>query len=143
MTAATYLRPLPAITPESEPFFAGLREHKFLVPKCQNCGHYNWTPYPACRSCLSTDQEWTEVSGRGTIYTFTEINVGAKAFMTDGPYVWAFAKLEEGPRPLIVMGNLLGVDHEQIEIDMPVKIGFHEVPGHDLTLYHFEAAADA
>ena len=135
-----WIRPLPTISPENTPFFDGLRKHKFNVLKCKSCGHYNWTPYPACRSCMSTDQEWVEVSGNGKLYTFTVVHVGPKAFTQDGPYVWAFMKLDEGPRPMIVMGNLVGVPHDQIKIDMPVKIGYHDIPGYDMTLYHFEAA---
>jgi uncharacterized OB-fold protein len=140
---ATWIKPLPVITPASRPFFDGLREHVFRVPRCQSCGHYNWSPYPACRSCLSIDQEWVEVSGRGSLYTFSEIHVGPLAFTQDGPYIWAFAKLAEGPRPLIVMGNLTGVEPGEVEVDMPIKIGYHDVPGHDLALYHFERDTDA
>ncbi|HSV83250.1 MAG TPA: OB-fold domain-containing protein [Ramlibacter sp.] len=135
----TWLRPLPTISPENAPFFAGLREHKFKVPRCLDCGDYNWTPYPACRSCLSTRQEWVQVSGKGTLHTFSVIHVGPKAFMQDGPYVWAFAKLVESPRPIIVMGNLVGCEHAAIRIDMPLRIEYHDVPGHDMTLYHFRA----
>lgn len=134
----TWVKPLPIVTPESQPFFDGLREHRFRVPRCRSCGSHNWTPYPACRTCLSTDQEWVDVSGRGSLYTFSVVHVGPRAFTQDGPYIWAFAKLEEQPGPLIVMGNLIGLDHDAVEIDMPIKIGYHDVPDHDLTLYHFE-----
>ena len=135
-----WIRPLPEISPENEPFFAGLRARKFLVPRCTSCGHYNWSPYPACRSCLSTKQEWTELAGTGTVYTFSVIHTGPKAFTRDGPYAWAFVKLHDGPRPVIVMGNITGCGLDTIEIGMPVKVAYHDVPGHDITLYHFEPA---
>ena len=137
----TWLRPLPTINPENESFFAGLRERKFMVPRCKACGNFNWTPYPACRSCLSTEQEWTPVSGEGKLYTFTIVHSGPKTFTENGPYVWAFMKLKEEPRSLIVMGNLVGCPHDKIKIDMPLKIAFHDIPGYDMTHYHFEAAA--
>ena len=105
-----------------------------------SCGDLNWTPYPACRSCLSIKQEWFEVSGKGTLYTYSVVHVGPKAFTQDGPYVFAFAKLIEGPRALIVMGNLVGCDPDSIKVDMPIRIGYSDVPEHDLTLYHFEPA---
>ena len=63
MTTIPYLKPLPEITERGRPFWEGLRRHEFLVPKCNDCGDYNWVPYPACRSCLSEDQVWTKVSG--------------------------------------------------------------------------------
>lgn len=136
----TWLRPLPTISQENEPFFAGLAQRKFHVLKCRGCGDLNWTPYPACRSCLSIEQEWFEVSGRGTLYTWTVVHTGPKAFTQDGPYVFAFARLVEGPRPLIVMGNLMGCDFDAIKADMPIRIAYRDVPGHDVTLYHFEPA---
>ena len=36
--AAPYLKPLPAINPTHQPFFDALRNHQFVVPKCDNCG---------------------------------------------------------------------------------------------------------
>ena len=50
---APYLKPLPEVRPENKPFFDALKNHQFVVPRCDDCGDYNWVPYPACRSCLS------------------------------------------------------------------------------------------
>jgi uncharacterized OB-fold protein len=71
------------------------------------------------------------------------MHTGPRAFTADGPYVWGFARLRESPRSLLVMGNLVGVDHDAVAIGMPVRIGYFDVPDHDLTLYHFEAAEHA
>jgi uncharacterized OB-fold protein len=136
----TWLKPVPQISPENAPFYEGLRQRSFLVPKCSGCGMYNWTPYPACRNCLSTDQKWEAVSGMGELYTFTEIHKGPKVFSEDGPYIEAFMKLEEGPRPILVHGNLAGVPHDQIKLGMKLKISYFDVPEYDITLYQFEAA---
>jgi len=134
----TWLRPIPQMSPENAPFYAALKEGTFVVPKCQACGNYNWTPYPACRTCQSTDQEWTRVSGKGELYTFTVIHKGPKTFTEDGPYVEAFMKLDEEPGALLVHGNLVGVPHDEIRIGMPLRIGYFDVPGHDMTLFQFE-----
>ncbi len=47
-----YNKPLPQRSPENEEFWAGLEAREFRVPKCNNCGHWGWVPYPACRNCL-------------------------------------------------------------------------------------------
>ena len=67
-----YLKPLPEITELNRPFWDALKRHEFTVPRCADCGDYNWVPYPACRSCLSERQAWTlearlsHVSNAGT-----------------------------------------------------------------------------
>ena len=60
-----YLKPLPKKQPENAPLWEGLARHLFHVPKCDNCGAWNWVPYPACRNCLSEKLTWTKLSGRG------------------------------------------------------------------------------
>jgi hypothetical protein len=73
---APYLKPLPQVAEANREFFEGLKRREFLVPKCDQCGDYNWVPYPACRSCLSEDQTWTRVSGEATVYTYSVIYRG-------------------------------------------------------------------
>ena len=92
---APYLKPLPAVSPAHQPFFDALRNHQFVVPKCDNCGDYNWVPYPACRSCMSERQTWTPVSGDATLYTFTVCHRGPGAFNAEVPYVIALGELAE------------------------------------------------
>jgi uncharacterized OB-fold protein len=134
----TWLRPLPTITEHSAPFYAGLSERKFKVPRCRACGDFNWTPYPACRSCLSMEQDWVEVSGRGHLFSYSTVHVGPKAFSRDGPYTVAAVRLLEGPRTLIVMGNLVGCAIDDIRVEMPVRVAYFDVPEYDVTLYQFE-----
>ena len=62
-----YLKPLPQKEPQNAPLWEGLAQHEFRVPKCDNCGAWNWVPYPACRECLSEDLTWTRISGRITM----------------------------------------------------------------------------
>ncbi len=135
-----YLKPLPAITPEYERFWAGLKSHEFLVPKCPDCGHYNWSPYPACRSCLSTNQEWTRVSGEGSLYTFTVVHRGPGAFSAETPYIMAVAELKERPRAVLVMSNLIDCRPEDVQIGMPIKIVYEDIPEEDVTLWRFAPA---
>jgi uncharacterized OB-fold protein len=135
----TYLRPLPTITAANRPFWDALRDHRFTVPKCTNCGDYNWSPYPACRSCLSTSQEWAAVSGRGTVYSYSAVYKGLVTF--DCPHIFALIELDEKPRTVTVLSNIVGSEPKDIRIGMPVEVVFEDVPEHDITLYKFAAAA--
>jgi uncharacterized OB-fold protein len=135
--ATPYLKPLPDITEQNRPFWDALKERRFLVPRCEACGDYSWVPYPACRTCLSEDQPWVQVSGDATIYSFTIVHRGPGAFQEDVPYVIALAELVEQPRKLLVMGNVVGIDAADIRIDLPVRIDYHDIPGEDVTMWHF------
>ncbi|HET9630235.1 MAG TPA: OB-fold domain-containing protein [Novosphingobium sp.] len=135
-----YLKPLPEKAPAFQEFWDAMANHQFTAPKCQNCGHWNWPYYPNCRDCLSPDQVWTPVSGRATLFSYTIVHRAGGAFGADVPYVIVMAELEERPRSMIVLGNLIGVDHDDIRIGMPLRIAYEASPDEDVTLYRFEAA---
>ena len=137
--AAPYLKPLPQVTEANREFFAGLKRREFLVPTCDQCGDYNWVPYPACRSCLSENQTWTRVSGEATVYTYSVIYRGPGAFDAEVPYVVVLGELTERPRPCLVLGNLVGTDPDRIRVGMPIQIAYQDIPGEDITLWRWVA----
>lgn len=134
-----YLKPIPEVTEFNRPFFEGLCDHRFVVPRCQACGSYNWVPYPACRTCLSLDVAWTAVSGNATLYTFTVVHRGPGAFAADVPYVVAMGELIEQPRTCLVIANLIGSPPESLRIGQALKIAFEDIPCEDMTTYHWTA----
>jgi uncharacterized OB-fold protein len=134
-----YLKPLPLITPSGQPFWDALRRHEFVVPRCDNCGDYNWVPYPACRSCLSELQTWTRVSGDATLFTYTVVHRGPGAFDVDVPYVIALAELAERPRPCLVLGNVVGVPQDELKIGMALKVAYEDIPSEDITMWRWTA----
>lgn len=135
-----YLKPLPDISEAGRPFWDGLRDHEFRVPRCHDCGAYNWIPYPACRSCLSESLEWTPVSGDATVWSYSVVHRGPGAFNDEVPYVVVLAKLAEEPRSLIVTGNVVGVDPADVHIGMAIKVVYEEVPEEDIVVYRFAPA---
>lgn len=135
--AEPYLKPLPEITDFNRPFFDALRSRRFVVPKCHDCGDYSWIPYPACRTCQSENIEWTPVSGDATLYSFTVIHNGPGAYATDVPYVAAIGELVEQPRPCLVLANVVGSTPEELAVGQPLEIVYQDVPGEDITLYHW------
>jgi len=132
-----YLKPLPQQNPGNEPFWEGTRRGEFLVPKCNDCGHWGWVPYPACRNCLSTDWDWTKTSGKGKIFSFTVAHRGPGAFREEVPYVLAMVQFAEGPRTPIVLGTVVDVDPDAVTVGMPVKVVYENVPDEDVTIWHF------
>ncbi len=64
-------KPLPTPTPTSAPFWDGLKDGVVKLQKCDDCGVWVFYPRSRCSNCLSDALEWHEVSGNGTLYTFT------------------------------------------------------------------------
>jgi uncharacterized OB-fold protein len=69
--------------------------------------------------------EWTAVSGRGTVFSFTIIRQviarGAAAFEKELPYIVAWIDLDEGPR---FCSNVVNCPVDKITIGMPVEVVF-------------------
>jgi uncharacterized OB-fold protein len=111
-------RSLPSIDRDSERFWKAAAEGSLLVQKCVQCTDLQFYPRALCRNCAA-DVEWVEVSGRGTVYTFTVIRQNlARPFADIGPYVVAMVALDEGP---MMLSNITGVDPGDIRIGMAVS----------------------
>ena len=103
---------------ETQPFWDGCREGRFLVRHCNACGEDHFYPRPFCPKCWSDNVEWKQASGRGTLYTYSVVHQNdLPPFNERVPYVAAVVELEEGPR---VMTNIEGVPHEELRVGMPV-----------------------
>jgi uncharacterized protein len=140
--ASPYLKPLPQQTERNEEFLTGLAERRFLVPKCQDCGDYNWPPYPACRTCLSESLRWTHVSGAGTLFSFTVVHRGPGAFGAEVPYVIALGELAEQPRPCLVLANLVDIAPDDVRVGMAIEIAFQDIPDENITMWRWVPRAE-
>ena len=58
-------------------FWTGAAQGKLLIQRCDRCGFYVHWPRPCCKRCNSFELTPAEVSGRGTLYSYT---VGVQAF---------------------------------------------------------------
>jgi uncharacterized OB-fold protein len=132
-----YTRPLPKATPETQPFWDGLKEHELRVMHCTACDLTYLYPRPHCPRCLSDKTEWRKASGRGKLHTFGINHRPARGF-EGGPYVIAVVELDEGPR---LMSNLVDVEQDpsKLQIDMPLEIVYDDVTD-EVTLPKFRPA---
>ena len=114
---------LPARAPrrnaETAPFWDACAEGRLSIPRCDDCGELIWYPRRFCPFCSSRSVTYVDVSGRGTVYTFTIIRRGDGPFRDKAPYVLAYVRLDEGP---VVMTNIVGVDPGSVRIDQPVQV---------------------
>jgi uncharacterized protein len=135
--------PPPVVSdPLTDFFWVGAREGRLMIQRCQACGTYIHLPRPVCRACRSFDVAPEEVSGRGTVYTFTETHRPFHPFFVDRvPYLLTAVELEE-QRGLRILSNLVGVEEPDVRIDMAVEVDF-EWLSPDLAIPVFRPAAEA
>ena len=130
MSAVT--KPLPEVTEELAPFFAAARRGKLVLSRCRGCGDRRLPPRPICSRCLGREHEWTESTGRGTVYSFNRMHqVYHPGFAGEVPYVVVLVELEDGGR---IISNLRG--SAEVKVGMPVEVAF-EPWSDELTLPTF------
>jgi uncharacterized protein len=118
--------PVPFVNPEIKPFWDATAEGRLLLPRCQDCQAVVWYPRPFCPECASTNIDWFQASGRGSVYSYT-INRRGQADLPEyrnaGVYVLAYVELEEGPR---VLTNIVDCDPDSVRIGQSVEVVFHD-----------------
>jgi len=127
MSSAKGERTLPAKAPyvdlDTKEFWDATGRGVLLLRRCRACGVVIWYPRFVCPDCHSTDTEWFDATGRGTVYSFTIARRGMGPWKDVAPYVLAYVELEEGPR---LMTNVVGCDPETVTIGMPVEVVFDD-----------------
>src|SRR6267378_3128388 len=122
-------KPLPQINAVTRPFWDAAAQRRLSMPRCRQCDAFTFPPRPTCGECGGTELEWTELSGRGSVYSFTVIRqvvggAAAKGFEPDIPYVVAWIDLAEGPR---LVSNVVDCPIDQVTIGMAVEAVFEQV----------------
>jgi uncharacterized OB-fold protein len=96
--AAAHLAYPPRVTPFTTPFWDGLDEGVLRTTRCRDCSHMTFPPKPICPECWKSDLEWVDTSGRGTLYSYTEVSAAPATFADEAPYVLCLVDLDEGVR---------------------------------------------
>jgi uncharacterized OB-fold protein len=117
-------------------FWDGVNEHKLLILRCNSCGKYIHWPREVCRFCLSTDLAPAQVSGQGTLDTWTQpAQPFDPYYRSHQPYVLAVVELVEQPN-LKLVTNLVDYTDDDLYIGCKVEVAFREVaPGYTLPLF--------
>lgn len=102
-----------------EAFYSEGKNGSLTGLRCKE-GHVTVPPRHSCRICGSEELTVVQLSGRGTISSFTEVYSKSKEFPLETPYTLALVTLEEG-------GNLMGVLKSKAEIGRAVQVKFETV----------------
>jgi hypothetical protein len=127
---ATWHLPVPDL--ETARYWEATREGKLLIKTCRTCKRAFFYPRSHCPRCWSTDTDWVESSGRGTVYTFTVVfQNDLPPFRERLPYVVAIIELDEGVR---MTSNVEGVAPEDVRCGMAVQVAFRDEQRGDETI---------
>jgi uncharacterized OB-fold protein len=99
ITRGAWNKPRPSIDLDNKPFWDGLREHKFLLWCCEECGASYW-PKTYCQNHpnqpFAENMSWKEANGMGRIFAFNRHHWAFNPNF-EVPYVYALIELDEGP----------------------------------------------
>lgn len=130
-------RKLPALTPDTTPFWRGGASGQLLIHHCASCAQYFHPPAPICPRCLGFDVAPRAVSGRGTVMSYTVNHQPWRPDLAE-PYVVAIVELLD-QAGLRFLTNIVGSVAHEVAIGMPVQVRFEQ--HEDVWLPLFERCA--
>lgn len=94
----------PVMSLSDRPMWDSIAEKGLKLQFCCDCGTCRYPPAPICPDCLSMEQEWRPVSGRGKIMSWVVFH---RKYFEDfpPPFNAVSVRIEEGP---IIVTNLVG-----------------------------------
>jgi uncharacterized protein len=104
-----------------EQFYKYMQQGKLMAGKCLKCGKIHLPPRPLCDNCYSKKFEWLQISGKGTLLTYTVIHVSTAQFQPLTPYAVGIVQLDNG---LKIPGMINGVSQEQLKVGMELTLDF-------------------
>jgi uncharacterized OB-fold protein len=108
-------------------FWDAAKEHRLVIPECNQCGTFTMPPTGFCQECTSQDLKYTQVPGTGEIYTFTVARHAVIPMLQAVvPYVIAVITMDGAPGARLV-GNMIDCDIEKLNIGDKVQVVFDDV----------------
>ena len=126
---------LPHIDEYNEPFWRGCQEGVLRLQQCPKSKRLIFPPRPLNPWSPRDKAVWTEVSGRGTIWSVIEPHPPLMLNFTElAPYNAIIVALEEDPT-IRLIGNLVpaagaainALHYEDISIGTPVQVVFERI----------------
>lgn len=127
--------PRPVADGDTQAFWDAAAERRLVVQHCAQCDKWIWQPKPVCPRCHALDPEWEEVSGAGTIASWTVIHPPVlSAFAESVPFVVLLVELADAPGvrmvgQLVDAGGALVVTDgaaEGVAMRVPVELRWRE-----------------
>lgn len=133
----------PRITDSARPFWEAIRDHRLVIQHCDDCEQPMHPPMPVCPSCASASSSWREVSGHGTVYSYSIVHRPPRHFeYLPPPYAIGIVQLDDAD--VRVVSNLVTADGgspvgsaSSDIIGRPTRTVYHDVDA-EFSLFRFE-----
>ncbi len=130
-------KPRPLVDDLTRPFWDAAKEHRLVIQRCQACSYFNHPPRQVCDACHGGELAFEQVSGRGTIYSFSVMHQpNVAGFADELPYLNILIELEEQQR-LFLVSHLPDSEREHVQIGRKVEVYFEDIDA-ELTLPKFQ-----
>jgi uncharacterized OB-fold protein len=111
----------------TEPFWSAAREHRLAIQACTDCGALQHPPGLLCRRCGATALAFRDVSGRGTLYSYT---ISEQSFVPGFedvvPLCLGLVELVEQP-VVRLLTNVVVDNPAALRVGMPMTVVFEEI----------------
>lgn len=136
-------RILPKLTDHNREFWTGGADNELRFLRCQVDHTFVHPPQPICPKCHSKNLAFERVSGKARLYSYT-INYQPWMPGPELPFTVAIVEIVEDPTVRLTT-NLVNCAHDEIAIDMPLRVTFehHLDPEGDVYLPMFEPDPEA
>jgi len=122
-TTGEVLRPV--VTADTAFFWDGTARGELRIQRCGGCGALRHPPGPMCPACGADKPEYLLAAGTGEVYSYV-VHHHPPVPGHQAPFVVALVQLTEGVR---MVGELLGVNPDQVRVGMPVRAEFVKIDG--------------
>ncbi len=130
--------PQPGISDDTRFFWEGLKTDRLLAQSCDDCGTLRHPPGPVCTRCHSFAWSAVELSGRGTLHSWTVVHHAAHPAF-DYPHMIGLVDLDEGVR---IVAPLEDVAPDVLAAGLKLQVAFRNVADED-RLPAFRPVAEA
>ena len=120
------------------PFWDALRRHEIRIQYSPSCDSYVFYPRILAPGTLTDDLEWREITGAGSLYTFTVSHRAVSPhFADDVPQILAVVQWDEGPR---FSTEIVDAEPDAIRVGMRVRPVFTDYPDAGVTMLRYTPA---
>jgi len=92
---------------------------------CTTCGANFFPSRHICPKCRRKGKiEKKSYSGKGKIYSYTQVNVPPEGFELEAPYMLAIIELAEGPR---LTAQVVDCTEKDVSMGSPVRMVFRKI----------------
>jgi uncharacterized protein len=120
---------VPEALPHERPFWDYCQKRELRIQQCVDCGRFRHPPQPVCAQCRSTRTQWTQVSGKGEVYTYTIVHHAATPALRETvPYNVAIVLLDRAD-DVRLTSNVVDVTPDQMRVGLRVELVWETAGG--------------